>query len=71
MQYLLTEEEFRSLKSREEPSKTTQRIDEARVAFSILQEAVGCWKTRGCGYCDDCPLKNLRTICTQYREYSK
>ena len=71
MQYLLTEEEFRSLNSREAPSNTALRIHDAEQAFEILQVHVNCWKLRGRGYCDDCPLQKLRTICTGYREYSK
>ena len=72
MQYILSEDEMMAFKNLESKEMTLIRVKEAEQVFKIFVEEVGCWQIRGtCGYCDDCPLLDLGTICTRYRECSQ
>lgn len=72
MQYILNEEELKALTSRETKEKTELRTKEAAIAFRLIVNNIGCWKEkRVYGYCDDCPLADLDTICTHYRDFSQ
>ena len=72
MQYILDKGEFEVLTSRESHAETDIRKKEAAIAFRLIVDEIGCWKEkRTYGYCDDCPLLDLETICTHYRDVSQ
>lgn len=72
MQYILNEEEMEALSSRETKEDTENRKKESAIAFRLIVDEIGCWKEkRVYGYCDDCPLLDLETICTHYRDVSQ
>lgn len=78
MQYLLTEQEYNNL----EPKTARKELQaEVEKALPTLLKAVKCHKFRdkevgqgphfSVGYCDNCPLQDLRRVCTYPRNFSK
>lgn len=72
MQYVLNQEEMKALTSRETKEDTENRKKEAAIVFRLIVDEIGCWKEkRTYGYCDDCPLAELETICNHYKDWSQ
>lgn len=81
MKYLLDEDEYGEL----EPRQKRKEIEaEVQKALPILLRAVKCFRVPpetepgrpwmrhlASGYCDNCPLRELRLVCTHPRSFSK
>lgn len=75
MQFLLTQEEFSNLVKREEVEKRDYALDKMRVLLLSAKGFVCIHDKKRMdghrGYCDECPVADIREACSKPKNWSK